>query len=257
MDFSEQFDQYEISEINSIAQEIDFYLRGIRVVKNWKEKGFPVTYGSFDENMDMEDIYELGLAESCLNVSEITANSVHIPADKKGILVTGFNQGGKTTYLRAIGQSIYFTLIGFPAIGTKIVIPWTSGIFTHFTIEETAAVSNGKLVEELNHIKEIKEMSAEGAVILLNEMFSSTTVYDAQELSERFINSCLEKDQFVYCVTHIPELTDAIPCLERYKTHQNMSYKIESGTEWNNNKANEIMRRHHLLAEDIRRQIHG
>lgn len=247
----------DVGPLDKVAEEIDFYLRGILMLQRWKDKGFHTVYGKIGNNIEFSEICEYGMVNSCDNLNEITFNSISINESKRGAFITGVNQGGKTTFLRSIGQAIYLTLLGFPCIGSKVVIPWISGIYTHFTAEETVNISNGKLVEELNHIKIISDASGEDSFLLLNELFSSTTLYDARELNDLFINSCLQKGQYVFCVTHIPEITEDISELESYRTSEYINYKIVPGKATANTIGYEIAKRHHLLTEDIRRRING
>lgn len=248
----------EIYEFITLSQEIDFFLRALELVRGWRKKGFPVSYGISGNSWILENICDLTLACQREKAADVTLNTLELSEKEPGIWIAGWNQGGKTTFLRSIGQSVYLYLMGLPGIGSRLVFPWISGIFTHFSAEETDAVSDGKLVEELKQLRELCNNMKSGALILLNEMFSSTTASDSIELGELLIRKCLSKGAYVCCVTHVPQLAKKIPKLTGYRTGEpSGSFRMERGEARERARGAAIAAEYHLSAEEIRRTIHG
>lgn len=173
-----------------------------------KEKGFPITYPYFikEQRLQLKEVYDLALACKAERASQVITNEFILKEGERGAWVTGANQGGKTTFARSIGQSIYFALLGFQVPASDMALPYYQGIYTYFSFEENAVVSNGKLKEELLHLKKIVELAPPYSFFILNELFSSTAALDAFEMSRLFIKKLQKIEGTVLSVTHVPSL---------------------------------------------------
>jgi hypothetical protein len=130
-----------------------------------------------------------------------------VKADGKDlILVTGANQGGKSTFLRSIGlaqlmmQSGMF--VGAEAFGASLC----NGLFTHFKREEDAGLKSGKLDEELHRMSDIVDHVTPHALILFNESFAATNEREGSEIARQIMTALLEQRVRIGCVTHLFEL---------------------------------------------------
>lgn len=194
--------------LQRLYKESEVYLSGHTLAAKLREKGFLMTYPEFKEmgNLHLEGICDIGLALTTGKRKDIAVNDLFLEDGNRGAFITGVNQGGKTTYARSVGQTAYLAMIGMPVIATRALLPHFSGIHTHFTVEENHLVNNGKLQEELHHLKEILEKAPSNCLYVLNEMFSSTTAADAFDLTNLLLPKIFAKAGTVLCVTHVPEL---------------------------------------------------
>lgn len=216
--------------IMNLYKETKYYLSCINYINILKSKGFNLTYPEItnDHRIEVIGLYDVSLAFKSNRDSDVTVNDFLLDHGEAGAWITGANQGGKTTFARSIGQIMYFSLIGFPVPASYARLPMFSGIFTHFSTEENSFTSNGKLKEELYHIKDIFHSdNLNNSFIILNELFSSATSLDAYDMGIDLINRFIKTESVVICVTHIPQL--AMDCT-------NM---ISLGTEIINNQLHE------------------
>ena len=201
------------SKIGQLRKDLYFYFQVILYKKRLKERGLFVTYPmvSKEASLKLSGMYDLALARKLMSPI-IIKNSIELGPEEYGAWITGANQGGKTTYLRSLGQSIVLALQGLFIPASKAQIPLYQGICTHFSTEESTMLQNSKLQEELMSIKTLLETSDEGKwMYLFNELFSSTTSVDAYELSQLLIKRLLKQGHHIFCVTHVPSLTDTCP----------------------------------------------
>lgn len=123
--------------------------------------------------------------------------------DKMLLIVTGANQGGKSTFLRSIGIAQVMMQCGLPVSA----VAYESGIFpqffTHFTRREDSAMNSGRLDEELGRMNQIIEHLGEQSMILLNESFATTTEKEGSVIAYDIIRALKEADVKILTVTHL------------------------------------------------------
>ncbi len=93
-----------------------------------------------------------GLYDACLTLhvsARVVGNDVN--ADGKSlVMITGANQGGKSTFLRSVGLAQLMMQCGMFVPAQSFQADVCNGIFTHYKREEDASMESGKLDEELS-----------------------------------------------------------------------------------------------------------
>lgn len=191
-----------------IHRELKFYTSCHNFIHSLKSKNFSFCYPVVleERKVELHGVYDLAMA-SRFKASDLITNHFSLDEAHSGAWITGANQGGKTTFARSLGQIAYFTLLGMPVPCSYAKLPLFKGIFTHFCAEENAGTDNGKLKEELLHIKEmLTYASGSNNLFILNELFSSTTTSDAFDMSKLLVSRLTKLNSFIICVTHVPSL---------------------------------------------------
>ena len=169
-----------------------------------------ITWPELALDVDGSDIPVL----SCIDLYNITLSlqqdqasvptSVSCP-DKKVIMITGSNQGGKTTFLRSLGQALVMMNSGmFVAASRFSARP--GQIFTHFIREEDRKLNSGKLDEELIRMSGIIDLVRPGDWMLFNESFSSTNEEEGARIALEIISALEDMGIYVAYVTHFYQL---------------------------------------------------
>lgn len=194
--------------ILNFENEIQFYLSYIEFMKSIESKGLNFCYPVVSVNEKQEEVvegYDLFLA--CISEDKVITNNYIINNNERVIVVTGPNQGGKTSFARMFGQIHYLAILGLkvPAKSAKIFI--ANKIFTHFDKIEDVKNLKSKLEDDLIRAHKIVENLDNRSLVIFNEIFSSTSLSDALEISKKIMSAILEKDCMAVWVTFIDDLS--------------------------------------------------
>lgn len=126
------------------------------------------------------------------------------------VMITGANQGGKSTFLRAAGLAQLMLQCGMPVGAAWLRADPVSGVFTHYKREEDARMEGGKLDEELQRMSEIADSIAPGALLLCNESFASTNEREGSEIARQVVRAMRARGIRVIFVTHMYDLAHGL-----------------------------------------------
>jgi DNA mismatch repair ATPase MutS len=149
-----------------------------------------------------------GLYDPCLALhtgSGVVASDV--AADGKSlVMITGANQGGKSTFLRSTGLALLMMQCGMFVPARSLRASVCSGVFTHYKREEDATMESGKFDEELSRMSAIVDHIIPGGVLLCNESLASTNEREGSEIASQIVRALLDRGIRVFFVTHLYDL---------------------------------------------------
>lgn len=196
--------------IMQFHKEICVYLSILKFQHHMEYFHYDFCMPAFSETaFEVTGGYDLVLAmKNQKEGKETVANDYEYCGKERFFVITGPNQGGKTTFARAAGQLVYFSLMGFPVPAKRAVLPLFEGLLTHFSVEESMQSGRGKLKEELVRLSGMMHAEKRGVFVIINELFTSAATYDAYHMGRRVIDHFLERGCYGIYVTHIEELAE-------------------------------------------------
>ena len=195
------------SLVDQLREELSFYMGGIHLWRKLSPWGL-----CFPELTDGKGRSYTGLYDGSMAVSgneRVVPNTLE-SGEQSLWLITGANQGGKTTFLRSVGLCQLMAQCGLFVCAEKCRIPVKQQIFTHFEREEDRNLNSGKLDEELVRMSEIVDRIRPGAMLLSNESFSSTNDRDGSEIFLGIVRGLLNCETEIFAVTHLMDFSETI-----------------------------------------------
>jgi DNA mismatch repair ATPase MutS len=192
-----------------LRAELGFYVACLNLYEQLGEKEeptcFPVPLPAGKPMLAARQLYDVSLAFHL--GSRVVGNTVD--ADGKWLaIITGANQGGKSTFLRSVGSAQLMMQAGMFVGAESFSANVCDGVFTHFKREEDATMTRGKLEEELNRMSEIAATIRPTSLLLCNESFASTNEREGSEIARQVVRALIEAGVKVFYVTHLFDLAN-------------------------------------------------
>jgi hypothetical protein len=190
--------------------EFAFYLGCLNLSERLAEKGEPTCFPEVAP--PVPTLRARGLYDPCLSLQlegRAVGNEVEA-VDTPLLVVTGANQGGKSTFLRSAGLAQLMLQAGMVVAAEGFAADLRDGVYTHFKREEDVEMERGKLDEELARMSEIADRITPRSLLLCNESFASTNEREGSELARQVIRALVESGVKVVFVTHLYDLASGL-----------------------------------------------
>ena len=213
-------------DLKSLMYEMSFYAGCVNLYEKMSAIALPVCFPSLGENAGSapplgknagaapshggtsEDTLSFnGLSDISLALNHSftpVTNSLDLN-DKRLTIITGANQGGKSTFLRSVGCAQLMAQCGMFVAADSFHFCVRPRIFTHFCKPEDASMDSGKLDEELSRLDNIVDRLAPRSLLLMNESFASTAEREGAALAREVNGAFYDLGVKVLYVTHLFE----------------------------------------------------
>ncbi len=251
--------------ILTIARDLRFYLAVEDLATRLRSSGLNLTLPEIVANdwlINVDEGFDLALTLKLMKKRQRpVCNDICIGPNKRIAFIVGPNSGGKTTFARQIGQLLYLAHIGCPVPGDNVQVPLIDNILTIFERGEAMDNPVGKLQDELLRLKAVLDEVTPRSLIVLNELFSSTTLQDAQELAHLVIDQLGKVGAFCVWVTFIDGLSQGVGKAQRFVTQVQpedptiRTYKVLAGQATYTGYAKSIAEKYRLDQASLRRRL--
>ena len=200
-----------------------FFLATVQLRHHLRRLGMEWCYPEVCDRRDLEFTelreFVMGLQQR-VNVIGNTCSLLQ----KDLLIVTGANQGGKSTFLRSIGIAQVMMQSGLPVAAKSYRSGIFPRIFVHFTRREDSEMNSGRLDEELKRMSGIIDQIGDGSLILLNESFATTTEKEGSVIAYDITKALKEAGVRILTVTHLLSFAKRV--------HEETAGHPESGVEF-------------------------
>jgi MutS domain V len=208
-----QSTDHMLSFFTMLRCELGFYVGCLNARDLLAQKGEPVCFPEPAATGGSVKLSLRGLYDACLSLRLADGRAVgnDVGADGKTLVViTGANQGGKSTFLRSVGLAFLMMQCGMFVAAESFAGTVCTGLFTHYRREEDAEMESGKLDEELSRMSEIADRVTPGAVVLFNESFAATNEREGSQIARQIVAALAESGVRVFLVTHFYDLAHGL-----------------------------------------------
>jgi DNA mismatch repair ATPase MutS len=191
--------------------ELGFYLGCLnlhdRLTKSTVPTCFPEPTPLGTRSFTCRDLRDVGL---CLSTDR-TVRGNDVDGENTSLtVVTGANEGGKSTFLRSVGVAQVMMQAGMFVAASSMRANLTNGVFTHFKREEDDTMTHGKFDEELDRMSTLADHITTQSMLLCNESFASTNEREGSEIARGIIDAMLKSGVMVVFVTHMYDLANGL-----------------------------------------------
>ncbi len=213
----EEYRAIGFEEICNIDYQLQFYMGAVDMIENVRSKGLNMCRpeilpmenrtaeirGLFDPIYFREaNAYNLKNADK----KSVITNDIAFDDEAGFYVLTGANNGGKTTFIRAVGICQIMAQAGLYVPAEYAKLSLVDCVYTHFPKEEQVGIDTSRFTTEIKEFKAISECISKYSLLLMNESIQSTTPSECVDIASQLMRIfCIMGVHGVFA-THLNEL---------------------------------------------------
>ncbi len=232
-----------INEFTKIMSPLDYYLGFANFFLGLKKNRFDVCRPQIlkKRKVNIKNAWNPIMLDHKLENDKIVCNNIKYDPNENIFLITGANNGGKTSYVKTVGIIQLMAQCGLYVPAKSAEVSIVDGIYTHFITPDDITKGEGRYKNELRRMRKIFENATPFSLLLVDEPCGGTSYEEGQEQSMLFLKALHTLGCATYFTTHMHALTEKIEN-EEFPAAKNLqvehlnengklipTYKIKSG----------------------------
>lgn len=270
-------------EIAAIDEQLSFLDKAAALVETAKSRDIamcrPVILPMESRELHLKNAFDVSFFRSAAAADHtkkgselVVGNDIDMDDSARFWLLSGANNGGKTTFVRAVGICQLFAQCGIYVPAAECSISPVDFIYTHFPKEEEVGINSSRFTEEVKDLKKIADTISENSLLLMNESIQSTTPKECLDIAGEFVRIFTMLGARGVFATHLAELAlrmddinsdpdnaskvdSLVACVES-STGERL-YKIRRGMPGETSYASVIFDKFGISADEIRKKLHA
>jgi DNA mismatch repair protein MutS len=200
-------------ELVDIYSRMDAYLSLAQACKKYSFS-FPEIEESNQPYIKASGLYHLLL-------SIPVSYDVELSEDRNFLFLTGANMAGKSTFIKAVGISVYLAHLGMGVPSNKMQLSYLDGLLSNIQVVDNILKGESFFFNEVQRIKSTIEKISDGKnwLILIDELFKGTNQQDAVKCSTTVIEGLRKMKNALFVLsTHLYEIGDDL------RKHKNIQF---------------------------------
>lgn len=201
--------------IRRFEEELQVFLSFLDYIRPMRDAGLKFCLPEIDEDSHdvfAVDAFDLALAARLVpEGGKVVTNDYELRGVERILVISGPNQGGKTTMARMFGQLHHLGCAGCPVPGAEVRVHFYDRLYSQFERAEDPTRTLGKLEEDLLRIQAVLKEATPHSVLIMNELFTSTTLSDAGYLGKKVLAKVVQLGLLGVYVTFLDEMATFDP----------------------------------------------
>lgn len=165
--------------------------------------------------IDARQLYHILLAHP-------TPYDVHLNKDSNFLFMTGANMAGKSTFIKAVGTTVFLAHLGMGVPAKEMKLSLFDGILSNINVVDNLVKGESYFFNEVQRVKNtiLKINNGKKWLVLIDELFKGTNVQDAMKCSTVVIKGLIKISNSLFILsTHLYEIG------EELKQYSNISFE--------------------------------
>ncbi|MBL4621219.1 MAG: hypothetical protein JKY89_02365 [Immundisolibacteraceae bacterium] len=201
-----------IAELATLLVGVDLYWSLTSNFNSWQQRGMDIC---LPEILPAEQ-REASIVGGCNPLIEsqpdtpLVANDIHRDSTQNLVLITGANNGGKTTYIKTAGLIQLLGQSGLYVPAKQARFSRVDGIFSHFVAADDIGRGEGRYRNELRRMRFILEQATPFSLVILDEPCGGTDYLEGQRQSKILLQGFHLLGAATYFTTHMHEMAASL-----------------------------------------------